>query len=411
MTQIRMVANLAASSRRETFRGREHIVFPVVMLRETVVNGGFVEKASLLPWTWNGTPVTVHHPEDASGTITANSPQTLEQWAIGTIFNATLDGDKLKAEAWIDVELAEALSPGLIETLEGGDPMDVSTGFYSTLVKKSGRHNGKSYTQVHTELKPDHLALLPGDVGACSWQDGCGVRTNSKGEPMDGKEDDEAKGILALLGFKKRPQANRRGDAGDRRQIIADLISDDRSPFVPDDMYSLMEMSQESLTHLRDQYLTAEGEPTTNAKGDTPVSCKDQNGATPAPAPAALTAEAVSALVANALKEALPAAVTEAVKGQLEAQRAADLVAKLAANKDLGFTEDELKAMPLTALQKLDAKAAEPKAPVAPVANFGGRAARTVPASGGAEPRRFPGMVVNNVAPAETTAGDKQKEA
>jgi hypothetical protein len=48
-----------------------------------------------------------------------------------------------------------------------------------------------------------------------------------------------------------------RGQDDDRRQIMADLLSDDRSPFTPDDEQSLMMMSDTTLRTLRDRYLRA----------------------------------------------------------------------------------------------------------------------------------------------------------
>ena len=48
---------------------------------------------------------------------------------------------------------------------------------------------------------------------------------------------------------------NARGSDDDRRQIIADLLSDDRSPFTPDDEQALNMARDEILRHWRDEYL------------------------------------------------------------------------------------------------------------------------------------------------------------
>jgi hypothetical protein len=61
------------------------------------------------------------------------------------------------------------------------------------------------------------------------------------------------------------PASHARGDDDDRRQIIADLISDDRSPFKPDDEEALRFMSHEALREMKRQYLTANSHtPTAN---------------------------------------------------------------------------------------------------------------------------------------------------
>lgn len=172
---------VARNARRTTFEGRETLVVPVVMLREAVVNGAFVAADELVPHGWNGVPVTVGHPKTGEGFVTANEPATLTKWSIGRIFGATVEKAKLKGEAWIDVLRANKIAPGLIEALEAGDEMDVSTGYFPVEKKREGVFNGKDYARTHHNLIPDHLALLPNEEGACSWADGCGVRNNTSG--------------------------------------------------------------------------------------------------------------------------------------------------------------------------------------------------------------------------------------
>jgi hypothetical protein len=38
--------------------------------------------------------------------------------------------------------------------------------------------NGEEYEETLYDFIPDHIALLPNELGACSWADGCGVREN-----------------------------------------------------------------------------------------------------------------------------------------------------------------------------------------------------------------------------------------
>jgi hypothetical protein len=59
---------------------------------------------------------------------------------------------------------------------------------------------------------------------------------------------------------RNRPRTRARGSNDDRRQIVADLISDDRSPFTPDDETSLRAMTDATLLTMRDRYL-GESEP------------------------------------------------------------------------------------------------------------------------------------------------------
>jgi len=41
-----------------------------------------------------------------------------------------------------------------------------------------GVWNEEEYHSIVRNYRPDHLALLPGAIGACSWEDGCGIRAN-----------------------------------------------------------------------------------------------------------------------------------------------------------------------------------------------------------------------------------------
>jgi hypothetical protein len=50
-------------------------------------------------------------------------------------------------------------------------------------------------------------------------------------------------------------KGNARGSDDDRRQIIADLLSDDRSPFTPEDLDALNLARDEILRHWRDEWL------------------------------------------------------------------------------------------------------------------------------------------------------------
>ncbi len=179
-------------SRKETFNGVEHLVIPVVALVEGVLHSANSEQPELAlasefgkaPKGWNGRPVTINHPEIRGEKVSANSPEVLETEQIGQLFNTVLDGKKLKTEAWINVERANALG-GEIETTVGrlldGDVVEISTGLFSDIEPEKGTHEGEQFFGVWRNVIPDHLAVLTeGNVGACSVADGCGAnRANS----------------------------------------------------------------------------------------------------------------------------------------------------------------------------------------------------------------------------------------
>lgn len=198
----------------ETLRGREWLVAPVVLVREGVLNGGFLsydEIQKSVPG-WNGRPVTAPpaenteaanlapsepsgHPIDGKTEndeprfVSANQPPFVEEMHVGMILDAEARTDLptpgeemsergLVGEAWIDLEAAKNVGEFAVEAVErvvSGDELDVSTGYFHLPLDRQGRYNGESYEVEQVDLLPDHLALLPNERGACSWADGCGA--------------------------------------------------------------------------------------------------------------------------------------------------------------------------------------------------------------------------------------------
>lgn len=147
------------------------------------------------------------------------------------------------------------------------------------------------------------------------------------------------KGILAAVGVnnadaKKKVEkelnallsTNERGSDDDLRQVIADLISSDASPFTPDDEDSLRMMSPDTLKRMHDDYLaevaeedaegeTVEEENADDKKEEAPAACADDVKEEPAKKEKAMskktedgailvTREELTSLVANEVKKA-----------------------------------------------------------------------------------------------------------
>lgn len=176
------------TAREVVLDGRNHLVVPVVMMVEGVHSGSHgpvLHKESELSKnteTWNGIPITITHPREDGNNISANSPEVLEQ-SVGRIFH-TIYNDGLRAEAWIDEEKIDEISPEALSMLKHGSAMEVSVGVFSDAIITEGEWDGEIYGQIATNYRPDHLALLPDEEGACSNDDGCGVRVNKKGVDM-----------------------------------------------------------------------------------------------------------------------------------------------------------------------------------------------------------------------------------
>jgi hypothetical protein len=175
--------------REEMHQGREHIVVPVVMMVEGVHNGSMgpllhpADELGKFPESWNGIPVVINHPIDNEGNnVSANSPEILDSdVAVGKVFHTQMENNKLKSEAYLDKEKLTAISPVALAAIMNGEPLEVSIGVFTEEDKTPGTWNNENYTAVAINHRPDHLALLPGGTGACSWNDGCGVRVNEEG--------------------------------------------------------------------------------------------------------------------------------------------------------------------------------------------------------------------------------------
>lgn len=174
--------------RREKLNGVDHIVVPVVMMVEGVHSGShgpILHKAEDLgryPESWDGIPVTIGHPVVDGQYVSANSPAVLQDWAVGRIFNTQIVDDSLKAEAWINEEDLERISEDTLERINNGEVIEVSIGIFSDEETTPGIWNNERYTAIARNHRPNHLALLPDEVGACSIADGCGIRVNKKGK-------------------------------------------------------------------------------------------------------------------------------------------------------------------------------------------------------------------------------------
>ena len=129
---------------------------------------------------WNGRPIVVYHPEMRNSNGIAGSPEVFDRQKIGTIFNARVEGTKLKADAWVDVERALKVDRRVIDAIRNGKMMELSTGLFSDYDDTAGVFNGVHYKGVAQNYKPDHLAVLPDKIGACSIADGAGfLRLNA----------------------------------------------------------------------------------------------------------------------------------------------------------------------------------------------------------------------------------------
>lgn len=193
LTTHRLALN--AKARRVTLDGRDFLVAPVVAAVGGVMNGVWA-KAEAFAETiadWEGIPITINHPTDAEGrSISAFAQEVVH---VGFLTAPEVDG-KFKAEAWFELDALQAAGEEglqIITNLEAGEMTEVSTGYYQDLEPKKGIYQGRVYFGVASNIRPDHLAVLPHEIGACSVADGCGIpRTNAATCPCKHQQKKEA---------------------------------------------------------------------------------------------------------------------------------------------------------------------------------------------------------------------------
>lgn len=172
----------------KTHQGTKHFVVPVVMLVEGVHHGShgpllhLAEEFGRWYGAWNGIPVVVGHPEIDGVGVSANYPDIVDEQVVGRVYNAHVEGGKLKGEVWLNSERLVNVAPEVLSYIKSGSPLDVSVGVFTDDEATTGVWQGEDYIAIARNHRPDHLALLPGGEGACSWADGCGIRTNTKGD-------------------------------------------------------------------------------------------------------------------------------------------------------------------------------------------------------------------------------------
>jgi len=175
---------------------KKNLIVPVTMIVEGVLYGSqgpllhLAEEFGKIPESWNGIPVVIDHPVVNGVSVSANSPEIIDTRTVGRIYNAKMIGNKLVAEAWLIEEKLLAISNKTLALVNASQPIEVSVGVFTENEEISGEWNELQYIGVARNHRPDHLALLPDGVGACSLENGCGVRVNANNKKKKGVENE-----------------------------------------------------------------------------------------------------------------------------------------------------------------------------------------------------------------------------
>lgn len=172
--------------RHQMHEGKQHIILPVTMMVEGVHHGSqgaiyhSIDELGKIPASWNGIPIVINHPQRDGNFVSANSPDIIDSSVtVGRVYNTNVQGNRLRAEAWLVEEKLIEHASDVFDAINNNTPVEVSVGvFTENQPVENGNWNSETYTHAAHNHRPDHLALLPGGVGACSINDGCGLGAN-----------------------------------------------------------------------------------------------------------------------------------------------------------------------------------------------------------------------------------------
>lgn len=185
---LQFVANVTGPFRVRNIKGVSHTVLDMVMLREGVHTGNLgallytdAEMAKTAD-AWNMMPLVKNHPTNAEGAaISARQPEVLDTASFGNVLNSKhkpTHGDvpgSLACEAWVNMAELARVDEDMANRIANNETIEVSTGLTLDIIKESGEWHGVPYVGRVVNFRPDHVAFLPNDTGACSVAKGCGV--------------------------------------------------------------------------------------------------------------------------------------------------------------------------------------------------------------------------------------------
>jgi hypothetical protein len=165
-----------------THNNRAHIVVPSWTLPDNcVMNGGLypAEEIEAGFKTLEGTLAPIGHPTVNGKHVLANTPEAINAHYHGVWNkNVAQEGGRIYVEKWIDVEVAARSDEGkaLLDAIDKGEPIHTSTGL---VCNRELAVNQAAYTWVARDMRFDHDAILFGEPGAATPDDGVGMMVNS----------------------------------------------------------------------------------------------------------------------------------------------------------------------------------------------------------------------------------------
>lgn len=195
-----VTTNVTPKVRYELLEGRNYMVVPTVMITEGVHNGSNgplyypANELGKTPAVWNHKPIVVYHPQMNGQAVSACEPAVISRRKVGIILNTQYETGRngnpgrLKCESWLEMDRLDKVDHRVLNSLKKGEMVEVSTGLFTDNESIDGLWKKEPFQYIARNYRPDHLAILPDEKGACSIADGAGLLRNSTGDNMTKKE-------------------------------------------------------------------------------------------------------------------------------------------------------------------------------------------------------------------------------
>lgn len=197
MTRVRVNVRTAVNKdkiRRERRNGRDIIIVPSATLPDNVVMNKILYPAEEIEKSYKSlenTPAPLGHPNIEGEFVSASHPEGMVRGFIGAWnSNVRRENGRVFIDKIIDVEYANQSVGGraVLEAVEKGEPIHTSTGLYGVREEiKNKTKDGPEY--VMKNIVFDHDAILLGEHGAATPEQGVGMLVNRAKDPEGGYVD------------------------------------------------------------------------------------------------------------------------------------------------------------------------------------------------------------------------------
>lgn len=181
---VRSLANVKAV-REEKRNGRDVVIVPSATLPDDVVMNGIRYPAEEIEKSYaslNRTPAPLGHPTINGKFVSARDPEGMNVGYIGAWNENVVRKDgRVFLDKVIDVEVANRTEGGkaVLAAIEKGEAVHTSTGLLCTL---EAANDATDHKHIARNMMFDHDAILLGEAGAATPEQGVGMLVNAKGE-------------------------------------------------------------------------------------------------------------------------------------------------------------------------------------------------------------------------------------